>query len=587
MQLSLISLALTRIYGGSAGFSPLSLFASGEQGAWYDPSDLSTMFQDSAGTTPVTADGQPVGLILDKSQGLALGAEQITNAADRDFSSDTGFWAKEGTTTISGGVVNVNTATDIYPIYRFNFPLNAGYYEFTYTLTVVAGSIYCQIASGAAGFGVRRTASGTYTDRIYVPTNTGTTGFRTEGSFVGTIDNVSIKPILGNHASQATAAKRPIYKERINLVSYSENITAHFDVLEHVTITPNAVTAPDGTATADLMTEGTNLNTYFGVTRKTIVPTGEGLHTVSAWVKPNGRNYFILYAYGDYSSYFGKYFELIGSGAVLGDYYTAPTNATITAYPNGWYLCTMTVPISLADNGVWFDVYLSPDGLTDTYNGDGASGAYVWGIQIAKGAEFGPYQRVENDVYNTVGLPKWLQFDGVDDELRTAAIDFTATDKTTVWLGAAGLSATSMIFTTGDNPLNTPGAFGAYAGLGTTGDIGVVMRGSSGTQVGGYTPPVTGNIVATLQYDLAGVTLAQKLKVSVDTVPQTVTHYSGDTTEGVFGNLPLTVGIRPEGESFPFNGKIYPLIILGRQATPQEITDTEQWVAEKTGVTLP
>lgn len=36
-------------------------------GVWYDPSDLSTMFQDSAGTTPVTAVGQPVGKILDKS----------------------------------------------------------------------------------------------------------------------------------------------------------------------------------------------------------------------------------------------------------------------------------------------------------------------------------------------------------------------------------------------------------------------------------------------------------------------------------------------------------------------------------------
>ena len=36
-------------------------------GVWYDPSDLSTMFQDSAGTVPVTGVGQPVGLILDKS----------------------------------------------------------------------------------------------------------------------------------------------------------------------------------------------------------------------------------------------------------------------------------------------------------------------------------------------------------------------------------------------------------------------------------------------------------------------------------------------------------------------------------------
>ena len=65
MQLSAISLAITRI--GRAGFSPADLFASGEQGVWYDPSDLTTMFQDRAGTTPVTADGQTVGKILDKS----------------------------------------------------------------------------------------------------------------------------------------------------------------------------------------------------------------------------------------------------------------------------------------------------------------------------------------------------------------------------------------------------------------------------------------------------------------------------------------------------------------------------------------
>lgn len=43
------------------------LFSASEQGAWYDPSDMSTLFQDSAGTTPVTAVEQPVGRMLDKS----------------------------------------------------------------------------------------------------------------------------------------------------------------------------------------------------------------------------------------------------------------------------------------------------------------------------------------------------------------------------------------------------------------------------------------------------------------------------------------------------------------------------------------
>lgn len=59
-----ISISLT---GQSGGFSPASLFSAGQQGAWYDPSDINTLFQDSAGTTPVTAAGQPVGRMLDKS----------------------------------------------------------------------------------------------------------------------------------------------------------------------------------------------------------------------------------------------------------------------------------------------------------------------------------------------------------------------------------------------------------------------------------------------------------------------------------------------------------------------------------------
>lgn len=50
-----------------ASYAPEDMFANGEEGVWYDPSDLTTMFQDTAGTIPVTMAGQPVGKILDKS----------------------------------------------------------------------------------------------------------------------------------------------------------------------------------------------------------------------------------------------------------------------------------------------------------------------------------------------------------------------------------------------------------------------------------------------------------------------------------------------------------------------------------------
>jgi len=65
---------------GGYSSSPSALFAGGTEGVWYGPSDLSTLFQDSAGTTPVTASGQPVGLTLDKS-GNDNHATQATAAA--------------------------------------------------------------------------------------------------------------------------------------------------------------------------------------------------------------------------------------------------------------------------------------------------------------------------------------------------------------------------------------------------------------------------------------------------------------------------------------------------------------------------
>ena len=57
---------------GVQQFDPSQLFEGGTvAGAWYDPSDLSTLFTTSAGTTPVAMPGLgsavSVGLMLDKS----------------------------------------------------------------------------------------------------------------------------------------------------------------------------------------------------------------------------------------------------------------------------------------------------------------------------------------------------------------------------------------------------------------------------------------------------------------------------------------------------------------------------------------
>lgn len=71
-------------------WSPAALFASGEVGAWYDPSDLTTLFQDSTGTTPVTADGDPVGMMMDKS-GNGRHLIQATSAARPTYKTSGGL----------------------------------------------------------------------------------------------------------------------------------------------------------------------------------------------------------------------------------------------------------------------------------------------------------------------------------------------------------------------------------------------------------------------------------------------------------------------------------------------------------------
>lgn len=60
---------MSTILGYASNFQKLitKLFANGEQGFFYDPNDLSTMFQDAARTVPVTGVGQRIARMQDLS----------------------------------------------------------------------------------------------------------------------------------------------------------------------------------------------------------------------------------------------------------------------------------------------------------------------------------------------------------------------------------------------------------------------------------------------------------------------------------------------------------------------------------------
>lgn len=70
-----------------SGWTPAALFGASEQGAWYDFSDLSALFTDSAGTTAVTSSGDSIGRVNDKS-GNDNHAIQATAGAKPQYNVD-------------------------------------------------------------------------------------------------------------------------------------------------------------------------------------------------------------------------------------------------------------------------------------------------------------------------------------------------------------------------------------------------------------------------------------------------------------------------------------------------------------------
>lgn len=223
------------IISGQQSFSQLvkKLFSNNEQGFFYDPNDLSTMFQDSAGTIPVTGVGQPVGLMLDKSKGLRLGVNQMMYPnsqalpATINMSDGVYTWTLNTQNPISGVqdsrlVVSVVSSSAARPSIAFtlNTPLVAGkVYKFQFKYKVNSGSP--RIRSIHKGDDLasipidKGTLIGRGTFETYVQWSVGGQVvpyiyFGNESVFDIQMNEFSIQEVLGNHAYQTTSSMRPL-----------------------------------------------------------------------------------------------------------------------------------------------------------------------------------------------------------------------------------------------------------------------------------------------------------------------------------------------------------------------------------------
>ncbi len=143
-----------------------SLFSAGEQGVWYDPSDLSTMYQDAAGTISVTAVGQPVGLILDKSKnGVGKNGAKRVNLLQNTEELTAAAWLKQNL-TVTGNATTApdgSLSADLYVVNFSSTAINNDLYqsfsgliasrEYVYRVCLkTAGARYVQIILNRTSF---------------------------------------------------------------------------------------------------------------------------------------------------------------------------------------------------------------------------------------------------------------------------------------------------------------------------------------------------------------------------------------------------------------------------------------------------
>lgn len=443
------------VLNGRQAFDPrASLFAHNEPGFWYDPSDLSSMYQDSAGTTPVTAVEQAVGRILDKSG-------------------------------------------------------------------------------------------------------------------------------RGNHAIQPGATNRPILRSRYNLLTYSEQFdnAAWTKTNLNTTGTPayvNVAVAPDGTTTADKLIANTTSGLHF---YRQNIATLAGSYTMSVYAK--AAEYTGLWLSMDGGSNYGL-FTLTGAGTATATIGTA----TITAVGNGWYLCTHTAT-RVAGTAVLFFAAANPPG-TLSFAGNDSDGILLWGADFRAANDIASgipsYQRIAAATdYDTVGFPVYLAFDGSDDSLYTGGnVDFSGTDKVTLWVGVTKLSDAArgiVVELTAGVPTNN-GSFNVNAPYTAAADYGVASKGTNAadiTTAASFASPHTS--VLTMQGDIGGDNLIVRVN-AVESTPNT-----NDQGTGNYASAVLNIG-RRNNASLPFNGRLYQLIGRGAATSAALITQAERWVAGKQGRAL-
>lgn len=560
-------------------FNPQTLFLSGKQGAWYDPSDLSTLFQDAAGTIPVTGMEQPVGLMLDKRLGLVRGPEL---APDPSFDTGTGWLLAQpssGSTVISGGALRITTTDGSYAAATRIGAANimAGkYYEYVVEiLSVTTGSVV--LALGGA-WSATLGSVGVFRGVILATSTAVIEVKRSNAGLPSTVvvGSVSVKELPGNHATQATAAQRPILTARKNLLLNTPLAGGTAGIVGAGAVAPTGWSFGAPAPSGEVSYPVTSFDTI-GVRFQAVAQRPGLTRTLTALANTVYSNHARITA-------------LVGSLEIQNAVWAVgfPVDAVRTFWRNGVTVAGNTI-VAAGDHVA---VILAMGATAGTFQARFGAGAQTNATcdvtmtmpQVEVSAAPTRYQWVNTPTdYDYIGFPIGLRCDGVDDGMVTGNINFTGTDKMFVCAGVRKLSdaATGAVAELGTESSMVSGSFGLFAPSSSgANSYRYQARGTNvqGSGIGVFAAAPNSAVLSATS-DIA----APRCELFKDGI--SVGPSLGSLGSGNFGTYPLYL-FRRGGATLPFNGIFYGAIIAGAAYSASQITSAERYLARKSGVTV-
>jgi hypothetical protein len=176
-----------------------------------------------------------------------------------------------------------------------------------------------------------------------------------------------------------------VEEARTNLALRSQEFDNAYWTKTNITVTPDAVNAPDGTLTADAYIPNAGI-VGVDIRRAAITVVNGSAYTLSIYAKIGtlvGFPWHELTATDGVTTW-RAWFNL--STGAKGTSAGSPTSYNITALANGWYRLDMTMTMGAVGLGIFFSTR-NGDGTSGTITGDGTSpSCYIWGAQLELGA---------------------------------------------------------------------------------------------------------------------------------------------------------------------------------------------------------